>query len=129
MKIAPRFALLGAMLASLTCWPAAAQDVQTGSIMICDTQKQVERFVALLSFGENTETAIKAVNAEAADPSACAIADIAYARGSQIGVVRTPTNGFAIVEVLVVAAKTPNGFQRVAPASFFTLIKLKELAV
>jgi hypothetical protein len=45
---------------------------------ICDTQKQVERFVQL--FDENPQAAMSAVNAEENDPNAYAQVDVSNAR-------------------------------------------------
>jgi hypothetical protein len=69
MKNSLRLALLGLLL----CSSARGQEVQTGSIMICDTQKQVQRLAAV--FSGNLQSAIKVVNAEEDNPMACTIAD------------------------------------------------------
>ena len=116
-----------AMLPLLLCLPAHAQEVQTGPVMICDTQKQVERFVSL--FDGNTQTTISAVNAEQKDPNACAIANIAYLRGPQVGMARTRADAFSLVPIIVIGVNTPAGMKSVKPAPFFTLIKVKEYAV
>jgi hypothetical protein len=56
-------ALRLAMLLSLIYVPAHAHEVETGAILVCDTQKQVERYVQF--FDGNPQVAISAVNAEA----------------------------------------------------------------
>jgi hypothetical protein len=126
------YALRLAILALLFCSPfrvEASEDVQTGTIMICDTQKQVERFVTFFNFAGNAQSAIRAVNTEAENPSACAVGTIAYVRGEKIGMARTQTDAFQIVQILVVAVGTPAGMRPVAPAAFYTLVKVKEFAV
>jgi hypothetical protein len=105
-----------------------AQEITTGQIVICDTQKQVERLVAYSHTG-NPSSAIKAVNAEVANPTACGIADAAYVRGAPVGIIRTATEAFQILPVLVVAIRTPDGMRPTTPSIFFTLVKLKEVAV
>jgi hypothetical protein len=105
-----------------------AQEITTGQIVICDTQKQVERLVAYCHTG-NPSSAIKAVNAEVANPTACGIADAAYVRGAPVGIIRTATEAFQILPVLVVAIRTPDGMRPTTPSIFFTLVKLKEVAV
>lgn len=52
MKIARYLALLFL----LNCVPARAYEVEIGSVLVCDTQKQVERFVQI--FDQNLEAAI-----------------------------------------------------------------------
>jgi hypothetical protein len=124
-------ALSLALLALVLCAPArAAQyDVQTGSIMICDTQKQVERYVTFLNLAGNPQSAIRAVNTEADNPNACALSHIAYIRGARIGVVRTQGEAFEIIEILAVGLNTPAGWRAAQPATFFTPVKIKEYDV
>jgi hypothetical protein len=52
----------------LMCTPAHAYELETGSITICDTQKQMERFVQL--FDGNPQAAMSAVNTEENNPNA-----------------------------------------------------------
>jgi hypothetical protein len=106
---------------------ARAQEVQTGTVMICDTQKQVERFVTL--FDGNAQIAISAVNAEEQNPTACAVADIAYVHGPQVGTARSRTEAFGIIPIIAVGVRTPAGVHAIAPAPFYTLVKIKEYAV
>jgi hypothetical protein len=120
-------ALSFAILSLLMCLPAQAHEVETGSVMICDTQKQVERFVQI--FDGNHERAIRAINAEENNPSACAMVDVAYVQGPSIGMARTMSHAFRIIPVAVIAVNTPGGFRPIQSALFFTLVKVKEYAV
>jgi hypothetical protein len=72
-----------AVLSWLVCLPAHAYEVETGAITICDTQKQVERFVQL--FEGNAQVALRAVNAEEHNPNACAMVDVSYVQGPNLG--------------------------------------------
>jgi hypothetical protein len=120
---------LGAVALALAAavLPARAQEVRTGKLMICDTQKQVERFVAL--FNGDAQTAVSAVNAEERNPSACAVADVAYLAGPQIGMARTRNDAFQILPVIVLGLSTPAGLRSIAPAPFYALVKVTEYAV
>ena len=83
----PLFGLLMfALQATAFCLPAQASDYEVGESLVCDTQAQAERFVAV--FTGNAKAAIRAVNAEEQNPSACAIVNVAYRRGTQIGMAR-----------------------------------------
>jgi len=104
-------------------------EVDTGQIMICDTQKQVERFVTFSHITGSAGSAIKAVNTEAANPTACGIVDAAYLPGAAVDIKRTATEAFEIVPIIVVATGTPEGMRPTAPALFFTLVKINEVAV
>jgi hypothetical protein len=118
--------LLLALFANV-CSPARAYEIDTGSIMVCDTQKQAERFVEL--FDGTDQIDIGAVNAEARNSTDCAMANVAFVRGADIGTVRTMSHAFRISEVLVIAVHTPSGYHAVAPARLFTLVQLREFAV
>lgn len=134
MKSALHLAILSLML----CQPAHAEEVTTsplaeeiitGQIMICDTQKQVERFVTFSHITGKASSAIKAVNTEAENPGACGIADAAYLRGAAVDITRTATEAFEIIPVIVVAIRTPEGMRLATPTPFFTLVKINEVAV
>ena len=122
-----RYALHVAVLSLLMSLPAQAYEVETGPVILCDTQRQAERYVQL--FNGSQEAAIGAVNAEERNPQACAVAEVAYVQGDALGIARTGEHAFRIMPVAVVAMKTPAGFQQVAPHKFFTLVKVKEFAV
>jgi hypothetical protein len=122
-----RAALPVAILSVLACASAHAYEVETGAVMLCDTQKQVERFVQL--FDGNRDAAMNAVNAEESNPTACAVVNVAYVQGDALGTARTRSDAFRVVPVLVVGMQTPAGFQQVEPSRFFTVVKVKEYAV
>ncbi|MEA2938712.1 MAG: hypothetical protein QOC56_2216 [Alphaproteobacteria bacterium] len=107
--------------------PAVAHEVETGTVLVCDTKAQAERFVT--HFKGNPQEAVGAVNAEENNPSACAFAAIAFVRGSQIGTARSGTAAFEIVPVIALGVNTPAGMQPVAPVPLFTLVPVKEFAV
>jgi hypothetical protein len=127
MRFATRLLPLLAMLVAPLCSPAQAADYEVGASLVCDTQTQVERFVAL--FSGDAHAAIDAVNAEEHDPTACALVNVAYLRGPNIGVARNGDNAFEIVRILVVGIDTAAGVQAVQPAAYFSLFGVKEYAV
>jgi hypothetical protein len=115
-----------ALLSVLLCFSARAQKVEIGTGIVCDTQKQMERFVAL--FREDAEAAVKAVNAEEGDPNACVVGTIAYVRGPDIATARTQSATFQIVRVLVIGIFTEAGLRATVPAAFFSVEKVEERA-
>ena len=119
--------LLFALLLSPFSAPAQAADYEVGASLVCDTQAQVERFVTL--FTGDAQAAIRIVNAEERNPGACAIMNIAYMRGQQIGMVRHDGSTFEIVRILVVGIATEDGIRAVRPAVYFSLFSIKEYAV
>jgi hypothetical protein len=113
----------------LVSLPAQAYEVelQTGSVMICNTPKQVERFAQL--FDGDPQVAISAINNEEHNPNACAMVDAAYVEGPEIGVARSGSHTFRIVQIIVVAADTTDGYRMVEPVLFFTPVEVVEYAV
>ena len=81
MNLAARLALLFALLAAPFCVPSQAADYEVAPSLVCDTQEQVERFVAL--FSGDAQAAIRVVNAEQKTPTACAMMNIAFMRGNK----------------------------------------------
>jgi hypothetical protein len=113
-----------ALFSALLCFSARAQNVEVGTGIVCDTQKQMERFVAL--FHGEVEAAVKAVNAEEDDPNACVAGTIAFVRGPDIATARTQNATFQIVRVLVVGIFTQAGFRATVPAAFFSAERIDE---
>jgi hypothetical protein len=120
----------------LFCFPVAAnadeqsrshadqqrQSLEVGIGLICNSEAQVERYLALHVKDESPVEAIKVVNAEAQDPNACALAAIAFIRGEQGKSLPTPGGQMKITQVMILATQTPAGWQRVPPIVQYTAI-------
>jgi hypothetical protein len=109
------------------CASAHAYEIENGSVIACDTQEQVERFVQL--FDGQQQLAINAVNSEEDNPSACAVIDVTYVPGPALGVSRSRSYAFEITPIVVVGATTQHGYRQVKPTLFFTPVNLQEFAV
>ena len=127
MNRAARFALAIALAPLSLRSPASAQQMEYGTTLICDTQAQVERYITL--FNGEAQTTVNQLNAEEQNPNACELGTVAYLRGPEIKTTRTPTRAYQIFRILVVGLETSSGVQRVQPASFFTLVEIREFAV
>jgi hypothetical protein len=127
MSFATRLVLPFALLASLLGAPAHASNYEVGTSLVCDTQAQVERFVAL--FSGDAQAAIRVVNAEEQNPSACVIMNVAYMRGTQIRMARQGDRAFEIVRILVIGIEADNGILAVRPHVYFSLFGVMEYAV
>lgn len=123
-----------ALWALLICFPVGAnaqerkQSLEVGVGLICNSEAQVERYLALHVADQPPDAAIQLVNAEAQDPNACALAAIAFVRGEQGKAVKTPSGVMKITQVTIIGAQTPAGWQRVPPLVQYTAIyeKLEE---
>src|SRR4051812_15403735 len=98
--------------------PAQTYQVESGEVIVCDTQKQVERFAQL--FDGDAQIALGAVNHEEHNPSACVTVDATYVTGAEIGTVRSGSRAFRIVPIMVLAADTTTGYRAIDPTLFFT---------
>jgi hypothetical protein len=127
MRFTLRLALILLPLLLFVAIPAQAQEVEVGTNLICDTQEQVERFVAL--YDGDAQAAISAVNAAEHNPTACGMATAAFVRGPQLATARNKDTTFNIVRLFVVAVVTEAGVESVTPAAFFSLIPIEEIPV
>ena len=142
MSILMRVVLWGLLL----CFPVEANaeqqnrshadqqgdEVEVGVGLICNSEQQVERYLALHGKDqspEGTVAAIQAVNTEAQDSSACALAMIAFIRGDEGKSVPAPGGLMKIMQVKVLATGTPDGWRRTVPTIQFTAMfqKLEEV--
>ena len=122
-----RSSLFALSLLLTLCSAVQAQEVEVTSALICDTQQQVEQFVALYD-GNAHDTAAKVNDAEH-NPTACVVSGMAYVRGREVAKARTKGTTFQIVPILVLGIVTERGVQAVAPARYFSAIEVKEIEV
>jgi hypothetical protein len=107
---------------------AQAQEVELGPSLICNTEKQVERFIAL--YDGDARTAISAVNSEVHDPTACGLVNTAYVRGRQLATARNKDITFGVVEILVLGIVDEEGsVESVTPAVFYSLFPVEDIEV
>ena len=100
-------------------------DIQMGATVICDTQKQMERFVVL--FDGDYSSAMNKVNNEENNPTACIGATMAYVQGDELSKAKGMKGTYNIIRVLVLGITTPMGFQPIQPAAFFSIVKSEEI--
>jgi hypothetical protein len=116
-----------ALLSLIIFSPARAQEYEHGTALLCDTQSQVERYVAFFNGEEQPE--INAVNSEEQNPTACVFETVAFMRGADLGTARNKESAFQIVRILVVGVETPSGFRSVRPSAYFSAFKVVEYDV
>ena len=110
----------------LACLPVRAEeemefDIDIDTRLVCDTQKQVERFVAL--FAGDVGAALHAVNSEQESPTACDITTIAYVPGDDVATAKGPCGHFRVVKILLIGVLTEDeGFLFTVPAPYFTML-------
>ena len=117
-------AALSLVMSTSLSTPTWTQDIEVETGVFCDTQKQMERYVAV--FDGDTQRAITAVNTEENDSTACVYGTIAYVRGPEIATSRNSSGTYHIVRVIVVGFMTHSGFRASAPAASFSAEKIHE---
>ena len=122
-----KHALYLALLSLIIFSPARAQQYEHGTALLCDTQRQVERYVAL--FNGEEQSAIKAVNSEEQNPTACALEIVTFIRGPELGTARNKESAFHFVRILVVGVETPSGLRSIRPSAYFSAFKVVEYDV
>jgi hypothetical protein len=129
MSFAPRRGLLVLPLLLLLSLPAQGREleVEVGTSLICDTQAQVERFVAL--YDGDAQRTVDTVNAAEHNPTACAVTTIAYVRGPQLATARAKETTFQIAPILVLGVVTEAGVTSVTPAPFYSVFEVEEIGV
>jgi hypothetical protein len=117
-------AAVGAALLAFAV-PAAgqAQEIEVGTVAICDTQQQAERVGALMH--GDAQVALKAVNAQE-HPGACGLSNVAYVRGATLSTIRTADETFEIAPILVLGIMNEAGLQGVTPNLYFMVRKIDE---
>lgn len=111
------------VLLLLGWFPVRAQEIEIGTGLICDTQKQIERYVAEFTTQEATLAAINADN-----ENACGVLPVVYIRGEKISQVRNHQGTFDVVAIIVIGLVTPMGVIQGSPLPQFTLFLVKEEA-
>ena len=91
-------------------------------------EKGVRHWVAA-HFKGGPETAIRTVNREESDPSACGVVNAAFVRGPNVAAVSQGNMAFQIVRILVLGVAGPEGFRAVQPAPYFTVFGVTEYPV
>ncbi len=115
----------GLVLALLaTVQPALAQEIETGSGVICDTAEQAERYIAL--FKGSTHETVRQVNIEAKSNSACGVISVAYLRGNDVSKAANAQGTYIVARILVVGRVTPHGVLNITPVVQFTVFKIDE---
>ena len=126
MQLAAALALLALAV------PAPAQNkppndgaVQVSAGLVCDTPKQIVRYVEL--FRGNARAAADAVNAEEGKDEACVIGVVAFIRGENVTRIKSVVDeAVQIAEILVVAVATPAGMEPIEPVHWYTIFPVDE---
>jgi hypothetical protein len=136
---------------ALLCLPAAAQDQQTQGVpseiqsreiqsqdiqsleqsaqigrgVLCDTQQQMIRFVALRDDGKEAMTAVQTVNEEAHNKSACNMVMVMFTSRKVLGELTIHGKIVSLVEITVLAFGDGQAWKRVPALTQYTLVPEK----
>jgi len=120
--------LIPAVLTLLLCGTSAiAQqshdlDGAVGRGLVCDSSRQLERFVEFLNQGQKEDDALQAVNDEALNPMACGVFLAAFALGKPVIQATMQGEAVRIVEITVIAVNDGAEWRSVPPTTQYTLL-------
>jgi len=92
-----------------------------GPALICDSPQQLNRFVDLINTGREALDAIRVVNEEAENPTACGNALAAFEIGKTVAEVKMLGQLFSIVEVKVTALNDGSEWTQVQPTTQYSI--------
>jgi hypothetical protein len=136
MNFALRLAVLALPLLLLAGTPAGAEEnkapqaspeAEIGTGLVCDTQEQVELFISL--YDGDPQDAVKKVNDAERNPTACAVATMAYVRGRTLATAHHNDSAFQIIPILVLGLITESGVESVTPGAFFSAIEIEQIGI
>lgn len=114
--------LLVAPLHAAPIGPATKPPIKVGQAIICDTSEQAQRFVTLRNGGSKAVQAFQLINREAANPSACGTAIVAFRPGEEIGNGRVDGQLVQVVKVTVLAFNNGVGWSIVPETTQYAVL-------
>jgi hypothetical protein len=104
-------------------------NAEVGHGLVCDTAKQLERFVVLLNEGNDTLSAIHSINKEGESPIACGIIIFAFIGREPVehGTIRG--HPVSIVKVSVVAVGNGSEWKKVPATTQYAIFGEEDLAL
>jgi hypothetical protein len=102
-------------------------DLIVGQGVICDTLKQVQRFVALRSDGKEAEEALKAVNQDVTDPNACGFGLVKFTGGQPVALLSINGKPASVLEITVHAFSNGSTWNEVSETVQYILVPEKGL--
>jgi len=123
--------LLVPFLLMLPCLPSESQEqaMDVGGGVICNTAQQIERFVALQSEGREADAALKTVNDEVQDATACSLALITFSGGRPIGQLAVKGKPVSILEITVHAFGNGSAWRQIPAIVQYTVVAEKGVAI
>jgi hypothetical protein len=124
-----RLALITVLVTLIFFLPAQAEDLGAGEIQIdtrllCNTEHKAFRFVRL--YAGDVEAALRIVNAEESNPTACGMVPVLYYVGPRLGSAKSRAATFNIVKIFVVGVVTSDGVQTLPPTQYFSAFEVDE---
>jgi hypothetical protein len=117
----------------LFCFPAGAiaqtakpdTTAAIGAGVVCDSAQQIERYFALKAEGAESEQAVRLVNTEVNNPEACALIVVAFIPRAEVAKVAVSGGMIRVMEITVIAAVTPAGWNSVPAITQYTALFVK----
>jgi hypothetical protein len=105
------------IMAGLICFGSTARaqeedsDLQFAVGVVCDSAQQVERYLSLSDGKRSLDDALRVVNKESKNPSACGFAAIAFISNEQVSSVNFSHGMARVMRIKIIAAATEKGWR------------------
>jgi hypothetical protein len=106
-----------------------SEGINVGRGVICDKPEQAQRFLALRSSGNQTMQALQTVNTEAASPTACGEALVAFRIGEPLQGGRVEGLTVNVVKITVVAFSNGRDWSAVPETVQYAIVAPKGIEV
>jgi hypothetical protein len=93
--------------------------------VVCNTPEQLQQYLKLHIGGAEPAAALETVNTEAHDPLACGVLATAFIETKEISHVSISSGILRLVQVTIIATRSPLGWQRVQPTVQYTALFIK----
>lgn len=102
---------------------------KVGGGVICDTAQQVARYLTLHSQGKSPDVALRSVNTEAQNPTACGLSLIAFVENEEVETLPATGGIMRLMKITVLAAKNNEQWQRIPPTVQYTALFEKAVEI
>ncbi|HET7849889.1 MAG TPA: hypothetical protein VFL51_12590 [Pseudolabrys sp.] len=100
-----------------------AKQPTVGVGVICDTQQEAEKFISLRAKGDEPESAMQSVNADAKKTRACGVAAIVFKRDAIVANEKLNGKLVQVVRINVMAGYNGSGWQRVKEMTQYAIFE------
>lgn len=113
------------LLLVLFSFPSSGKAQESGHGLLCDTESQVEQFLAFLVESKDPTDAVSQVNREAKSTTACIFSYVVFMRGKEVASISVKEGIAKVTEISVIGYKDGQEWKLVTPFTQYTVFLVK----